>query len=140
MYRNGRVNFLQRYLNVNVLDIVLINHRILNLMNLIAHTNIVWWVRGERSPRIVVVRLQTVCCQSLYLWHANIPLCAKRGMREGQGMLVLLVDEGIWQRQGMWREWSTRARSWEWGGWQRASTILAYQRCGRYRNTSRTTL
>lgn len=51
-------------------------------------------MRGEHGPCIVVVELQTVRCQSLYPWHANIPLCAKRGMREGQGTLV---DEGIWQ-------------------------------------------
>lgn len=50
-------------------------------------------MRREHSPRIVVVGLQTVRCQSLYLWHANIPLCAKRGMREGQGTFCWSMRE-----------------------------------------------
>lgn len=51
-----------------------------------------------RLVRIVVVGLQTVRCQSLYSRHADIPPRAKQGMREGQG--TVLVDEGIWQREG----------------------------------------
>lgn len=54
--------------------------------------------RKGTPARIVVVGLQTVRCQSLYSRHADIPPRAKQGMQEGQG--TVLVDEGIWQREG----------------------------------------
>lgn len=84
---------LRSCLIASALDTVLTNCSILNLSNLIAHTNIVLWARREHRPRIVVVGLQTVRCQSLYPWHANIPLCAKRGMREGQGTFCWSMRE-----------------------------------------------